>query len=61
MTFVAPRFEARQHHPRWGNDWNTVRIRLTTWDAGNTITKFDVDAAHMVDAAYRDFKKGSAR
>lgn len=61
MTFIAPRFEARQHHPRWANDWNTVRIRLTTWDAGNKITKYDVDTAHMVDAAYREFKKESAR
>lgn len=56
MKFLAPRFEERQHHPRWGNEWNAVRIRLTTWDAGNKITTFDVAAAHMVDDAYREFK-----
>jgi pterin-4a-carbinolamine dehydratase len=56
MNFVAPRFEERQHHPRWGNEWNAVRIRLTTWDAGNKITAFDVAAAHMVEDAYREFK-----
>jgi len=58
MNFVAPRFEERKHHPRWGNEWNAVRIRLTTWDAGNKITKFDVDVARMVDDAYREFKRG---
>ncbi len=59
MNFVAPQFEKRQHHPRWGNEWNVVRIRLTTWDAGNKITKFDVDTAHMVEAAHREFKARS--
>jgi 4a-hydroxytetrahydrobiopterin dehydratase len=59
MQFIAPRFDERRHHPRWGNEWNLLRIRLTTWDAGNKITKFDVGAAHMIDAAYREFKAGS--
>jgi pterin-4a-carbinolamine dehydratase len=59
MSFVAPRFQAKKHHPRWINEWNTVRIRLTTWDAGNKITHYDVDAAHMVDDAYREFNAGN--
>ncbi|MCU1347997.1 MAG: transcriptional coactivator/pterin dehydratase [Acidobacteria bacterium] len=61
MNFVAPRFEKTRppHHPRWANEWNVVRIRLTTWDAGNKITKLDVATALMVDAAYGEFRSRS--
>lgn len=55
MALVAPRLDAMKHHPRWGNEAGLVRIRLTTWDAGNKITRYDVEAAHVVEAAYREF------
>ena len=42
-------FAGLQHHPRWGNEWRVVHIRLTTWDAGNKITRADIDAAKAVD------------
>lgn len=56
MKEVAPLCEAAHHHPRWGNEANEVRIRFTTWDAGNKITHHDVKAALIVDNAYREFK-----
>ncbi|MGO4170532.1 4a-hydroxytetrahydrobiopterin dehydratase [Novosphingobium sp. YAF33] len=43
-------FTAMQHHPRWGNEWRVVHIRLTTWDAGNKITRADIEAARAIDA-----------
>jgi pterin-4a-carbinolamine dehydratase len=55
MTFMAPRFNEINHHPRWGNEWTIVQIRLTTWDARNKITEWDVRAAHVVERGYREF------
>ncbi|MFL6248569.1 MAG: 4a-hydroxytetrahydrobiopterin dehydratase [Thermoanaerobaculia bacterium] len=59
MASLAPRFQELQHHPRWGNEWNLVTIRFTTWDAGNKITAYDIKLARMVDAAYRKYLKRS--
>jgi pterin-4a-carbinolamine dehydratase len=56
MKEIAPLCEEAQHHPRWGNEANELRICFTTWDAGNKITQHDVKAALTVDNAYREFK-----
>jgi pterin-4a-carbinolamine dehydratase len=56
MAFMAPRFDEINHHPRWGNEWKIVQIRLTTWDARNKITEWDVQAAQIIDQGYRDFR-----
>lgn len=61
IHFVAPQLEEKQHHPRWSNDWNVVRVRLTTWDVGNKITRLDVETARIVDVAYRVFRGLSGR
>jgi pterin-4a-carbinolamine dehydratase len=55
MAYLAPRFNSLNHHPRWSNEWTTVQIRLTTWDADNQITSEDVRTAHMVDQARKEF------
>jgi 4a-hydroxytetrahydrobiopterin dehydratase len=55
MAYLAPRFNGINHHPRWSNEWTTVQIRLTTWDADNKITSEDVRTAHMVDQARIEF------
>jgi 4a-hydroxytetrahydrobiopterin dehydratase len=34
MTRVALLAEKMDHHPDWSNVWNTVRIELSTHDAG---------------------------
>jgi len=52
MTRVAFAAEAAGHHPEWTNVYNRVSIRLTTHDAGNTITDKDRDLAATIDRIY---------
>lgn len=49
MTRVAMLAEQQAHHPNWSNVWNTVKIELTTHDAGNTITEKDRKLADAID------------
>ncbi|HET8930305.1 MAG TPA: 4a-hydroxytetrahydrobiopterin dehydratase [Acidimicrobiales bacterium] len=53
MTRVAMAAEKRDHHPDWSNAWNTVRISLTSHDAGG-ITDRDRDLAEAIDAIAGD-------
>ncbi|HJP52542.1 MAG TPA: 4a-hydroxytetrahydrobiopterin dehydratase [Pseudomonadales bacterium] len=50
MTIVAGLAEAHNHHPDWRNVYNQVSIRLTTHDAGNTITDKDRDLAMAIES-----------
>jgi 4a-hydroxytetrahydrobiopterin dehydratase len=46
MTSVALVAERMNHHPEWFNVWNTVRVDLTTHDAGGiTVKDFELAAA----------------
>ena len=49
MTKVAIVAEKMDHHPNWSNVYNTVKINLTTHDAGNTITEKDRKLAAKID------------
>jgi 4a-hydroxytetrahydrobiopterin dehydratase len=49
MTRVAFLAEAHGHHPDWSNVYDTVEIRLTTHDAGNTVTDKDRALAEAID------------
>jgi 4a-hydroxytetrahydrobiopterin dehydratase len=49
MTRVAFLAEKMNHHPYWTNEYNKVTIRLSTHDAGNTITQKDSDLAASID------------
>ena len=49
MSRVALLAEAHGHHPDWSNSYGTVRIVLTTHDAGGVTAK-DVDLARAIDA-----------
>ena len=49
MTEVAFLAEKHQHHPNWSNVYNTVEIKLTTHDAGNSITEKDKKLAKAID------------
>ena len=49
MTRVALEAKKMNHHPFWTNVWNRVEIRLSTHDAGNTITEKDRQLAHQID------------
>jgi 4a-hydroxytetrahydrobiopterin dehydratase len=53
MTRVAIEAEKMNHHPTWTNTWNTVRIELSTHDAGNIITEKDHALANAIDQLVR--------
>ena len=49
MTRVALLAEKMDHHPWWSNVYNKVTIKLTTHDAGNTVTEKDRELAAAID------------
>lgn len=49
MTRVAMIAEKMNHHPNWENTFNKVTIRLSTHDAGDTITSKDHELAKAID------------
>jgi pterin-4a-carbinolamine dehydratase len=49
-----------QHHPRWENQWRSVKVWLTTWDVGCRITELDVKAAEKLDALHVRFDTNRA-
>jgi len=48
MAGVATKAEAHDHHPEWSNVYNTVKVALTTHDAGG-VTEKDVALAEVMD------------
>ncbi len=50
MTRVAMLAEQMNHHPDWSNVYNRVYIKLSTHDAGNTVTDKDRKLAEKIDA-----------
>jgi 4a-hydroxytetrahydrobiopterin dehydratase len=50
MSKVAIVAEKMNHHPNWSNVYNQVTIKLSTHDAGNTITELDRKLAKEIDA-----------
>ncbi|HRD53967.1 MAG TPA: 4a-hydroxytetrahydrobiopterin dehydratase [Flavobacteriales bacterium] len=50
MARVALVAEKMNHHPEWTNVWNSVEIRLSTHDAGGSITEKDRRLAAAIDA-----------
>ncbi len=49
MARVALLAEQQNHHPEWSNVWATVKIELSTHDAGGLTAK-DVALAQAIDA-----------
>lgn len=54
MTQVAFEAEKMNHHPEWTNVYNRVEIRLTTHDAGNTVTEKDRKLAAAISKIYAE-------
>ena len=48
MSRVALVAEKMNHHPEWFNVWSTVRVDLSTHDAGG-ITELDVQLARAMN------------
>lgn len=53
MTRVAFIAEDLDHHPDWSNVYDRVSIRLTTHDAGNSVTDLDRTMATRIDSIHR--------
>jgi 4a-hydroxytetrahydrobiopterin dehydratase len=56
MKNVAGVAEAKDHHPRWLNEWNEVEIWLTSHDAGNKVTNKDRELAKAIDRIYEEHR-----
>ena len=52
MAEVGKFASESDHHPRWMNVWNTVRVWLSTWDAGSRITPLDTQLARHMERKY---------
>ncbi|RAJ99976.1 4a-hydroxytetrahydrobiopterin dehydratase [Larkinella arboricola] len=50
MTRVAFVAEKMNHHPTWTNTYNKVWFRLSTHDAGNTVTDKDWKLAEAISS-----------
>ena len=50
LTEVAAEAEHLDHHPWFSNEYNAVEFRLSTHDAGNTVTPRDHRLAAAIDA-----------
>lgn len=48
MATAALRIEAMNHHPEWCNVYRTVKVHLTTHDAGGISAK-DLELAEVLD------------
>ncbi len=57
MNQVALIAEKMNHHPDWSNVYNTVHIKLSTHDAGNTVTEKDVALSKAIDSIYTTYTK----
>lgn len=53
MARAALHAEKMNHHPEWFNVWNTVRVDLSTHDAGG-ITELDVCLARAMNELEQD-------
>ncbi len=56
MTEVAVHAEKQNHHPKWTNVYNQIKIELTTHDAGNTVTEKDRKLAETIAKIYERYK-----
>ena len=54
MTQVAAVAESQNHHPRWENEWNVVKIWLSTHDQENKITEQDRRLAVSIDGLLKE-------
>jgi len=59
VNLVAEHAKRVQHHPRWMNLWVTVKIWLTTLDAGHRVTALDIEFARFLDRENEKAKHAS--
>lgn len=52
MQIAAKSISLYNHHPEWTNIYNKVSVKLSTHDAGNTVTEKDERLAVELDEIY---------
>ena len=52
MMECSYHIEKQGHHPEWFNVYNTVKVDLTTHDAGNTVSEKDRKLAETMDECF---------
>lgn len=52
VNTVAEHAQRVDHHPRWMNLWRTVKVWMSTWDAGHRITALDLEFARYLDRTF---------
>ncbi|MCC7298714.1 MAG: 4a-hydroxytetrahydrobiopterin dehydratase [Bacteroidia bacterium] len=57
MRKAATGIDGLKHHPEWTNIYNKVVVKLTTHDAGNTVTDKDKQLAQLLDDAFDRFNE----
>ena len=55
MQNATPFISETDHHPTWTNTYNRVEVKLTTHDAGNSVTQKDRKLAKVLDEVYATF------
>ena len=60
LTEVAAAAEQLDHHPWFSNEYNVVEFRLSTHDAGNTVTPLDQQLAAAIDTAAAKYPQPAA-
>lgn len=56
MSIVSKYCNELGHHPDWRNVYDNVTVALTTWDAGNKITIYDLNLALYMNKVARALK-----
>jgi 4a-hydroxytetrahydrobiopterin dehydratase len=54
MQNATPYISQLNHHPEWQNVYNRVSVRLTTHDAGKTITEKDRELTRVLDGVFAE-------
>jgi 4a-hydroxytetrahydrobiopterin dehydratase len=54
MVRASQKISLLNHHPEWTNIYNKVMVKLSTHDAGNTVTEKDWELARVLDGIFVD-------
>ena len=60
MNIATSHARQVQHHPRLMNVWWTVKVWLTTFDAGHRVTALDIEFARYLDREFRKMTSGAS-
>lgn len=52
MVRASQEISKLNHHPEWTNIYNKVMVKLSTHDAGNTVTEKDWELARVLDGIF---------